>query len=116
MNRTCDREIAAAERQVYELEQQQLSRDGFRKQLDAIRRVLDEARRDASQGLISKGFVDKYIDQIFAAPEPDGSLRLQIKVFTGETTDKYLANLRSRTGHTFKKMIEACEEKLASQG
>ncbi len=116
MNRACDREIAAAERQVYELEQQQLSRDGFRKRLDAIRRVLDEARRDASQGLISKGFVDKYIDQIFATPEPEGSLRLQIKVFTGETTDKYLANLRSRTGHTFKKMIEAYEEKLASQG
>ena len=29
-------------------------------------------------------------------------MRLQIKIFTGETTDKYLQNLRSRTGHTFK--------------
>ena len=35
-----------------------------------------------------------------------GRLKLQIKIFTGETTDKYLANLRSRTGHTFKKMME----------
>ena len=112
MNKDCDREIGEAERQIYDLEQQQLSKEDFRKQIDTIRRVLDEARRDAAQGLISKEFVDKYIDKIFAAPEEDGSLRLQIKVFTGETTDKFLTNLRSRTGHTFKKMIESYEKSL----
>ena len=112
MNKDCDREIGEAERQIYDLEQQQLSKEDFRKQIDTIRRVLDEARRDAAQGLISKEFVDKYIDKIFAAPEEDGSLRLQIKVFTGETTDKFLTNLRSRTGHTFKKMIESYEKNL----
>ena len=55
-----------------------------------------------TNGLINKEFVEQYIDKIFATPEEDGSLRLQIKIFTGETTDKYLQNLRSRTGHTFK--------------
>ena len=112
MNKDCDREIGEAERQIYDLEQQQLSKEDFRKQIDTIRRVLDDGRRDAAQGLISKEFVDKYIDKIFAAPEEDGSLRLQIKVFTGETTDKFLTNLRSRTGHTFKKMIESYEKSL----
>ena len=112
MNKDCDREISEAERQIYDLEQRQMSREDFRKQIDTIRRVLDEARRDAAQGLISKEFVDRYIDKIFATPEEDGSLRLQIKVFTGETTDKYLTNLRSRTGHTFKKMIESYENGL----
>ena len=112
MNKDCDREISEAERQIYDLEQRQMSREDFRKQIDTIRRVLDEARRDAAQGLISKEFVDRYIDKIFATPEEDGSLRLQIKVFTGETTDKYLTNLRSRTGHTFKKMIESYEKNL----
>ncbi|USF26472.1 hypothetical protein N510_001400 [Firmicutes bacterium ASF500] len=109
MNKDCDREISEAERQIYDLEQQQMSREDFRKQIETIRRVLREAERDAAQGLISKEFVDRYIDKIFATPEEDGSLRLQIKVFTGETTDKYLTNLRSRTGHTFKKMIESYE-------
>ena len=109
MNKDCDREISEAEQQIYDLEQQQMSREDFRKQIETIRRVLREAERDAAQGLISKEFVDRYIDNIFATPEEDGSLRLQIKVFTGETTDKYLANLRSRTGHTFKKMIESYE-------
>ena len=109
MNKDCEKEIDTAERQIYELEQQQLSKEDFRKQIDTIRRVLREAERDAAQGLISKEFVDKYIDKIFVTPEEDGSLRLQIKIFTGDTTDKYLANLRSRTGHTFKKMIESYE-------
>ena len=112
MNKDCDREISEAERQIYDLEQQQMSREDFRKQIETIRRVLREAERDAAQGLISKEFVDRYIDKIFATPEEDGSLQLQIKVFTGETTDKYLANLRSRTGHTFKKMIESYEKSL----
>ena len=112
MNKDCDREISEAERQIYDLEQQQMSREDFRKQIETIRRVLREAERDAAQGLISKEFVDRYIDKIFATPEEDGSLRLQIKIFTGDTTDKYLANLRSRTGHTFKKMIESYEKSL----
>ncbi len=123
MNKDCEKEIDTAERQIYDLEQQQLSKEDFRKQIDTIRRVLREAERDAAQGLISKEFVDRYIDKIFATPEEDGSLRLQIKIFTGESTEKYLENLRTSaarrdrelagcTGHTFKKMIESYENGL----
>lgn len=74
----------------------------FKKHIDTIRRVLREARHNAVDGVISKAFADQYIDKIFAAPEEDGSMRLPIKLFTGETTDKYLQNLGSRTGHAFK--------------
>ena len=112
MNKACDQEIEAAERQIYELEQQQLSKEDFKKHMDAIRHVLREAQRNAADGVISKAFVDQYIDKIFATPEDGGSMCLQIKLFTGETTDKYLQNLRSRTGHTFKKMIESYEKSL----
>ena len=112
MNKDCDKEIDEAERQIYELEQQQLSKEEFRKHIDTIRRVLHDAKRDAAQGIINKEFVDKYIDKIFVTPEADGTMRLQIKIFTGETTDKYLSKLRGRTGHTFKKMIESYEKSL----
>ena len=112
MNKECDKEIDEAERQIYDLEQQQLSKEEFKKHIDTIRRVLHDARRDAAQGIINKDFVDQYIDKIFVTPEADGSMRLQIKIFTGETTDKYLQNLRRRTGHTFKKMIESYEKGL----
>ena len=109
MNKECDKEIEEAERQIYELEQQQLSKEEFKKHIDTIRRVLHDAKRDAAQGIINKDFVDKYIDKIFITPEADGTMRLQIKIFTGETTDKYLSKFRGRTGHTMKKMIESYE-------
>ena len=112
MNKECDREIDQAQWQIYDLEQQQLSKAEFKKHIDTIRRVLREAERDAAQGIVNKEFVDKYIDKIFVTPEEDGAMRLQIKIFTGETTDKYLTNLKRRTGHTFKKMIEAYENGL----
>lgn len=112
MNKACDQEIEAAERQIYELEQQQLSKEDFKKHMDAIRQTLREAQRDAADGVISKAFVDQYIDKIFATPEDDGSMHLQIRLFTGEAADKYLQNLKSRTGHTFKKMIESYEKSL----
>ena len=111
MNKECDRETDEAERQIYELEQQQLSKAEFKKHIDTIRRVLREAKRDAAQGIINKEFVDRYIDKVFVTPE-DGRLKLQIKIFTGDTADKYLTNLRRRTGHTFKKMIESYEKSL----
>ena len=112
MNKDCAEEIKDAEAQILELEQQMFSREEFRKHMDTIRATLEAARRDAAQGMVTVEWVNKYIDKILATPEKDGSLRLDIKIFTGETTQKYLANLRSRTGHTFKKMIEAYEKGL----
>ncbi len=111
MNKACDQEISDAEKQIYELEQSQLSRGELKKHIDTIRRVLYEAKRDAAEGIINKEFVDKYIDKIYVTPE-EGRMLLQIKIFTGETTDKYLQNLRGRAGHTFKKMIESYEKGL----
>ncbi|RHR11026.1 recombinase family protein [Pseudoflavonifractor sp. AF19-9AC] len=109
MNKQCAQELEQARQELMELEQQRDSASDFKNHIDTIRRVLQEAERDAAQGLINKEFVEQYIDKIFATPDEDGSMRLQIKIFTGETTDKYLSKLRGRTGHTFKKMIEAYE-------
>lgn len=116
MNKQCTQEIEAAKAELIELTAQRDSANDFKKQIDTIRHVLQEAKKDAVNGVISKEFVDKYIDKIFATPEDDGSLHLQIKIFTGETTNRYLQTLRSRTGHTFKKMIEDYEQKLANRG
>ena len=81
-----------------------------------MRRCLRQAQADAETGVINKEFVDRYIDKIFATPEDSGTLRLQIKLFTGEVTDKYLTSLRGRTGHTFMKMVEAYEQNLSKYG
>ena len=138
MNRQCTAEIEQAQKRLLELNEQYESAGEFKKHIETIRRVLKDAERDAAKGIISKDFVDKYIDKIIATMEDDGTMRLQIKIFTGETTEKYLQNLKSRagqmnpgrkntdknagtamdseeesrTGHTFKKMIEAYEQGL----
>jgi hypothetical protein len=112
LNKQCTDEIADAEAQILELEQQMYSKDEFRKHMDIIRSTLEAARRDAASGMITIDFVSKYIDKIFVTPEKDGTMRLDIKIFTSETTQKYLAKLKSRTGHMSKKMIEAYEQGL----
>ena len=138
MNKQCTAEIDTARELLSELYAQRESADDLKKHLDTIRQVLKEAERDAVKGVVNKDFVDKFIDRIFATMVDETTMQLQIKIFTGEVTDKYLANLRvragniidvskkpdenavaamtvaddSRTGHTFKKMIESYERNM----
>jgi DNA invertase Pin-like site-specific DNA recombinase len=136
MNKECAQEIKDAKAQIQELEQQLFSREEFRKHMETIRKTMENARRDAAQGMITAEFVSRYIDRIFVTPVAENCLQLEIRIFTGEATQKYLHNLRvrvgqmsgvsdgqqenpcsatdicadGRTGHTFKKMIEAYEQ------
>lgn len=112
MNKQCTAEIEQAQDELRELCEQRDSASDFKKHMDTIRNVLQAAERDAACGVINKDFVDKYIDKIYATMDDENTMHLQIKIFTGETTDKYLSNLKSRTGHTFKKMIEAYERNM----
>ena len=99
MTAQSNKEIEEAERQIRELNSQLETSDEFRKKIDAIKKTLAAAQRDAAQGIISKEFVERYIDKILVTPEEDGSMTLDIKIFTGETTQKTLQEIRRRTGH-----------------
>ena len=135
MNKQCSAEAKALQAQLDELTAQQESAGNMKQQLDTIRTVLRNAQKDAAKGVITKEFVARYIDKIFVTPEEDGSLRLDIKIFTGESCEKHLQNLRRQAsaqtvvpqavaafspsddpevsmGHTFKKMIESYEKSL----
>ncbi len=136
MTAQCNAEIKAAEAELQDLTDQQESSEEFRKHMNKVHSVLLEAERDVTKGAITKDFIDTFIDKIFVTPESDGSMRLDIRIFTGDTTAKYLQKLVFRsgqmttpsdrneespafamvsgdcvsTGHTFKKMIEAYEQ------
>lgn len=45
------------------------------------------AEEGAADGIINKEFIDKYIDKIYVTPENDDTLKLEVKIFTGETTE-----------------------------
>ena len=115
MNRQCDEEIEQYSRSLAELEEQQNSRADLNAHITEIRRVLQAARDDAVNGLINRDFVQKYIDRIFVTVDND-KIQLQIKLFTSESTMRYLEKLERRSGHTFKKMIESYEQNMANQG
>ena len=138
MSESCDREAEELEKELAELKDQHASNEEFRKQMEKIRSVLRQAEQRAGSGAITKDFIDTFIDKIYVTPQDDGSMRLDIKIFTGDTTEKYLKKLKSRAGninpadertsenpaiarvsdddhfagHTFKKMIEAYENGL----
>ena len=112
MTAACNAEIEGAEEAVRELEEQLESSADYKKHIEDIRRTLKAAQESAAQGLIGKEFVERYIDKIYVTPQEDGTLRLDVKIFTGESTARSLEKLKRRTGHTFKKMIEAYENGL----
>ena len=112
MNKQCADEIADAEAQMAELEQQLYSKEEFRKQIEALKATMRSMEQAAATGASTVEFVNEYIDKIFVTPESESCLRLDIKIFTGESTQRYFEKLAGRTGHTFKKMIEAYEQGL----
>ena len=136
MTDQCNADIKKAEATLHELQDQMQSNEEFQKHMNKLRAVMREAQKCVESGFVTKTFVDQYIDKIFATPEEDGSVRLDIRIFTGDATEKYLTKLKKiaddvsrttsdenksdcaatgfgdgvRAGHMSKKMIEAYEQ------
>ena len=111
MTAACDREVENARATLKELEEELLSKEEFKKHITEVRTTLEAAIKDANSGIISNVFVTKYIDKICVTLTDDDTANLEIKIFTGKTTQKWLKKLakryKSRTGVTSKKMVES---------
>ena len=116
MTATCDREVEEAQKALAELEEQLFTKEEYRKHIGEVKARLDAAIKDASTGIITNEFVAQYIDKIFVTLTDDDTAKLEIKIFTGKSTEKWLKKLnarsRSRTGVTSKKMIESYENSI----
>ena len=114
MTDNCDREIAEAQASIAGLEEELFTQEEYRRHMAEVKAKLEAAVKDASTGMITNEFVAQYIDKIFVTSEGNDTAKLEIKIFTGKNTEKWLQKLnarsRSRTGHTSKKMIEAYEQ------
>ncbi len=123
MNKEISDESAEICSTIEELENEIGSRTEYKQKIEEIRSILLKAESEASRNMIDSAFVNKYIDKIYVTPVEDGVVEIAVKIFTGETIEKHLTSLKkrnkpiksgdaiydSRTGHTFKKMIEAYE-------
>ncbi len=112
MNAQCSREIAEAEKKICELEQELYTKDEFGKQIESMEATMKAMELAASTGAITTEFINEFIDKIFVTPDNEGIMRLDVRIFTGESTQRYFEKLRSRTGHMSKKMIEEYERNL----
>lgn len=110
MTEQCNADIRASEEELADLRHQQESSAEFKANMERIRKVLRDAEHDCTNGEITKDFIDTFIDKIFVTPDGEDTARLDIRIFTGESCEKYLkklkntANSESRMGHTFKKI------------
>lgn len=141
MTESCEREENELEKELQELKDQDAANEEFRIHMEKVRSVLRKAEEYTGGGAITKEFVDTFIDMICVTPLDEGSMRLAIKIFTGDTTEKYLRKLESRAGqmnresdrtkenstittvsgdeismgHTFKKMVEKYENEISTK-
>ncbi len=119
MTAACDREAEDAQKALTELEEQLFTKEEYRKHISEVKARLDAAVRDASTGMITNEFVAQYIDKIIVTSEGNDTAKLEIKIFTGKNTEKWLNKLgaksRSRTGVTSKKMIESYENSIKTK-
>ena len=110
MTEVCNKEIKDAEQKINSLNEQKKSNEEFQKNMKHIRDVLSNAEKDCANGKITKEFVDTFVDKILVTPVDSHTMKLDIKIFTGETCEKYINNLKKQkqvafsSGHTFKKM------------
>lgn len=119
MTASCDRETEEAQKTLTELEEQLFTKEEYRKHIGEVKARLDAAIRDASTGMITNEFVAQYIDKIIVTSDGNDTAKLEIKIFTGKSTEKWLKKLsarsRGRTGVTMKKMIESYENSIQSK-
>ena len=113
MTASCDRETEEAQKTLTELEEQLFTKEEYRKHIGEVKARLDAAIRDASTGMITNEFVAQYIDKIIVTSYGNDTAKIEIKIFTGKNTEKWLKKLserhRGRTGVMSKKMIQSYE-------
>ena len=114
MTASCNEEIAEAERKIAELEALVSESKTFRVKIESIRKVMADAQRDAARGLIDKEFVETYIGKIFVTPVDESTMRLTVKIFTEESTEKLLRKLEFHGGIMNRE--EARNEETPSNG
>lgn len=121
MTEQCNSDIKKAEQELAELHEKQESGKEFKENMERIRRVLKEAEKNCKNGVITKEFVDTFIDKIYATPIDERTMKLDIKIFTGEKSEKYLEKLKKHahpdyiSGHTFKKMCPELNTKYTRE-
>lgn len=97
LTRQISEEIEYNTKHIQDLEKQAKSDSEFQAHIKEIRAVLNAAKRELAQDLVTRKFVNRYIDKIYATPIDKDKMRLEIKIFTGERAELFLTHIRGRS-------------------
>lgn len=112
LKRECTKENDEIKYKIATLEKELISNNDFKSKIEQLKKAMKMAHDEVVNGNVDYTFVSKFIQAIYVTPLGENKAELQIKILTDETTTKFLENLRSRTGHMSKKMIESYENGL----
>ena len=104
MTAQCNQDMNSLEQSIAEMRNQQVSSQEFASHMTKIRQTLQQAARDVTKGTITKDFINTFVDKIFVTSESKNRVKLDIHIFTGEHTQRYLSSLKARASP------ESCSE------
>ena len=80
------------------------------------RRIVDRFGVETLEdGLITRDFVDNFIQRIDVTPLDDGHIKLDIQLLTDKVIHREFEKIKGRTGQTSKKMIQSYEQGMSNE-
>ena len=116
LNTKYETEIEVLNKELSEYKNEFSSESEFNKRMHEIRTIVKNAKEDMESEAINFRFINRYVDKILVSVESPYTIRLEVKLFTGENCTKFIEKLqKSRTGPLSKKMIESYENSIKNQ-
>ena len=113
MNNQLTEELNALIEKRDALSGQKMHEEDIQRKVKALRARFDEITDFTKLNVISKAFVDQYIDCIYVTPNEDRlTANVDVRIITGDSLKGTLKSRTNCTGHMSKKMIESYEKNL----
>lgn len=84
-------------------------------QMERLKKTLAFGVETLEDGLITRDFVDNFIQRIDVTPLDDGHIKLDIQLLTDKVIHREFEKIKGRTGQTSKKMIQSYEQGMSNE-
>lgn len=91
----CENKIKEKEKNIEELKSQIKGNDNLTKYIKRLKDIINSAAENISVEMIDKAFIDKFIDKIIVTPTDKNSVKLDVKILTGQVVE---SSLKRHTG------------------
>lgn len=115
MTNQCISEEAEIQKELDQLKSNLKNKDKFQETIHKIKEVLKKASEDCADGIITKQFVETFIDTIYVTPVDANTMKLNVKLITGESIEKQIGK-RKKYGGDLKVVWESSSKRCVPYG